>query len=124
MNEGGKNILVVEDDQHIAKIYETKFSKEGYNTILAVNGEDAIQKATAQKPDLIMLDLMVPKKDGFVVLEEIKKVPNLASVPVIVISNLGQASDKDRALALGANEYMIKVEYSMQEVVDMAKKYL
>jgi len=101
-----------------------KLSKEGYDTVFAVNGEEGIEKITIEKPDLIILDLMVPKKDGFAVLEEIKKNPDLAKIPVLVLSNLGQQSDKDRAIALGANEYMVKVNYSMQEVVDRARSYL
>lgn len=124
MNENGKKVLIVEDDEHIARIYETKFYKEGYAVSLAVNGEDAMTKLSLDKPDIIILDLMLPKKDGFMVLEEIKKDAGLAQIPVLVISNLGQQSDKDRVLALGANEYLVKVEHSMQEVVDRAKKYL
>lgn len=124
MNENKKKILVVEDDEHISRIYGMKFSKEGYATTFVTNGDDAIEKITAEKPNLIVLDLMVPKKDGFMVLEEIKKNPELATIPVLVLSNLGQQTDKDRAISLGANEYMVKVNYSMQEVVDKAKSYL
>ncbi|OHA79304.1 MAG: hypothetical protein A2747_02575 [Candidatus Yonathbacteria bacterium RIFCSPHIGHO2_01_FULL_44_41] len=124
MDERRKKILVVEDDEHISKVYHVKLSKEGYDTVFAVNGEEGIEKITIEKPDLIILDLMVPKKDGFAVLEEIKKNPDLAKIPVLVLSNLGQQSDKDRAIALGANEYMVKVNYSMQEVVDRARSYL
>ena len=124
MDERRKKILVVEDDEHISKVYHVKLSKEGYDTVFAVNGEEGIEKITIEKPDLIILDLIVPKKDGFAVLEEIKKNPDLAKIPVLVLSNLGQQSDKDRAIALGANEYMVKVNYSMQEVVDRARSYL
>lgn len=119
-----KRILIIEDDEHILKIYQLKFLKEGYDVILQTNGEDGIGKIITEKPDLIILDLMLPKKDGFMVLEEIKKNPTTAKIPVLVISNLGQQSDQDRALALGANEYLIKVNYSMQEVIDRAKSYL
>lgn len=124
MDERKKRILIVEDDEHISKVYDVKFKKEGYETIFAVNGEEGVEKITTEKPDLIILDLMVPRKDGFGVLEDIKKNPDLAKIPVLVLSNLGQQSDKDRALALGANEYLIKVNYSMQDVVDRAKSYL
>ncbi|MCK9344742.1 MAG: response regulator [Candidatus Pacebacteria bacterium] len=124
MTELNKKLLIVEDDEHVAKVYDVKFSKEGYQTVFATNGEDAIAKITTEKPDLIILDLMMPLKDGFGVLEEIKKNPDLARIPVIVLSNLGQPSDQERALALGANEYLVKVNYSMQEVVDKVKSYL
>lgn len=124
MDEHKKKILIIEDDEHVSKVYEMKFSKEGYSTIFIVNGEEAVEKITSEKPNLIILDLMVPKKDGFVILEEIKKNPSTASIPVLVLSNLGGKVDQDRALALGANEYMVKVNYSMQEVIDRAKSYL
>src|SRR3989344_5183769 len=124
MNENKKKVMIVEDDEHISKVYEIKLAKEGFVTSLAVDGEEAVTKITSEKPDLILLDLMIPKKDGFGVLEDIKKNPELAGIPVIVLSNLGQQSDQDRALGLGANEYLVKVDYPIQEVVNRIKKYL
>ena len=124
MDTNKKKVMIVEDDEHISKVYEIKLAKEGYATSLAVDGDEAVAKITSEKPDLILLDLMIPKKDGFGVLEDIKKVPELASIPVIVLSNLGQQSDQDRALGLGANEYLVKVDYPIQEVVNRIKKYL
>ena len=124
MDTNKKKVMIVEDDEHISKVYEIKLAKEGYATSLAVDGDEAVAKITSEKPDLILLDLMIPKKDGFGVLEDIKKVPELASIPVIVLSNLGQQSDQDRALGLGANEYLVKVDYPIQEVVDRIKGYL
>ncbi|MBI5798403.1 MAG: response regulator [Candidatus Yonathbacteria bacterium] len=119
-----KKILIIEDDEHVARVYEMKFSKEGYETVFVSRGQEAVEKITTERPDLIILDLMVPGKDGFIILGEIKKDPSLASIPVLVLSNLGQQSDKDRALGLGANEYMVKANFSMQEVIDCAKSYL
>lgn len=124
MDTNKKKIMVVEDDEHISKVYEIKFAKEGINVVLARDGEEAVVKITAEKPDVILLDLMIPKKDGFGVLEEIKKNPELANIPVIILSNLGQKSDQDRAIALGANEYLVKVDYSIQDVINKAKGYL
>lgn len=124
MDTNNKKVMIVEDDEHISKVYEIKLAKEGIASSLARDGEEAVAKITAEKPALILLDLMLPKKDGFWVLEEIKKNPELANIPVIVLSNLGQQSDQDRALALGANEYLVKVDYPIQEVVDKAKGYL
>lgn len=124
MSEGTKKVMIVEDDEHISKVYEIKFAKEGIPTSVARDGEDAVKKIAAENPDVIILDLMIPKKDGFWVLEEIKKVPALAKIPVLVLSNLGQKSDQDRALGLGANEYLIKVDYSIQDLVDKVKTYL
>lgn len=124
MDTNKKKIMVVEDDEHISKVYEIKFAKEGINVVLARDGEEAVVKITAEKPDVILLDLMIPKKDGFGVLEEIKKNPELINIPVIILSNLGQKSDQDRAIALGANEYLVKVDYSIQDVINKAKGYL
>jgi len=124
MDTNNKKVMIVEDDEHISKVYEIKLAKEGVETSLARDGEEAVVKITAEKPAIILLDLMLPKKDGFWVLEQIKKNPELASIPVIVLSNLGQQSDQDRALALGANEYLVKVNYPIQEVVNKVKGYL
>ena len=124
MNETTKKVMIVEDDEHISKVYEIKFAKEGISTSVARDGEDAVVKITAEKPSLIILDLMIPKKDGFWVLEEIKKNPDLATIPVLVLSNLGQKSDQDRALGLGANEYLVKVDFSIQDIIEKVKGYL
>lgn len=124
MNENKKRVVVVEDDEHISKVYEIKLAKEGIQVLLAHDGVEAVAMISSEKPDLILLDLMIPKKDGFEVIEEIKKVPELAAIPVIVLSNLGQQSDQDRALGLGAAEYLVKVDYPIQEVVDRIKGYL
>lgn len=124
MDTNNKKVLIVEDDEHISKVYEIKLAKEGIPTSLARDGEEAVAKITAEKPSVILLDLMLPKKDGFWVLEEIKKNPDVANTPVIILSNLGQKSDQDRALALGASEYLVKVDYSIQEIIDKVKGYL
>lgn len=124
MNEIKKRVMIVEDDEHISKVYEIKLNKEGMGTLLARDGEEAISKIKNEKPDIILLDLMVPKKDGFEVLTEIKKDSNLANIPVIVLSNLGQQADQDRALGLGANEYLVKVDISIQGVIEKVKGYL
>ena len=124
MSDNKKKVMIVEDDEHISKVYEIKLAKEGIASSLAVDGDEAVVKITAEKPDVILLDLMIPKKDGFGVLEDIKKNPATASIPVIVLSNLGQQADQDRALGLGANEYLVKVDYPIQDVVNKVKGYL
>src|SRR3990167_7978165 len=101
MSDNKKKVMIVEDDEHISKVYEIKLAKEGYTTSLAVDGDEAVAKITSEKPDLLLLDLMIPKKDGFGVLEDIKKFPDLAGIPVIVLSNLGQKSAQARAHGLG-----------------------
>ena len=124
MDNTKKKVVIIEDDEHVAKIYEVKFAKEGIETFFARDGEEGMKKVLAEKPDLIVLDLMVPKKDGFAVLEEIKNNPSLSHIPVLVISNLGGSADVERTLALGAKEHLIKVNHSMQEVIQKANEYL
>lgn len=124
MNTDKKKVMVVEDDEHIAKVYAIKLAKEGIDVSIASDGEEAIIKIATEKPDLIILDIMLPKVDGFGVLEEIKKVPELGMIPVIIVSNLWKEEDQYRALALGANEYLIKVDYPIQEIVEKVKGYL
>ncbi|MEK7538806.1 MAG: response regulator [Patescibacteria group bacterium] len=124
MDTNKKKIVIVEDDDHISKVYEIKFAKENVTTVVARDGEEGVAKIKSEKPDMILLDLMVPKKDGFAVLEEIKKIPELAKIPVMVLSNLGQKADQERAMALGANEYLVKVDYPIQEVINKVKGYL
>ena len=119
----GKKALIIEDDEHISKVYEIKLSKEGIDVFIAHDGDEAMVKVL-EKPDVIILDLMIPKKDGFSVLEDIKKNPDLSHIPVIVLSNLGQQQDQDRAMALGANEYLVKVDYPIQDVIEKIKGYL
>lgn len=119
----GKKVLIIEDDEHISKVYEIKLLKEGVEVSLARDGDEAMVKVL-EKPDMIILDLMIPKKDGFLVLEDIKKNPELARIPIIILSNLGQQQDQERAMALGANEYLVKVDYPIQDVIEKVKGYL
>ncbi|MBI3634422.1 MAG: response regulator, partial [Candidatus Yonathbacteria bacterium] len=115
---------IVEDDEHIAKVYSIKLMREGIASSIAMDGEEAVAKITAEKPDIILLDIILPKKDGFWVLKEIKQDPELANIPVIVLSNLWQQSDHERALVLGANECLVKVDNPIQDIIAKVKKYL
>lgn len=119
-----KKVLIIEDDEHISKVYELKLAKEGIETAVARDGEEGIAKIVSEKPDLVMLDLMIPRKDGFAVLDEVRKNPAIKDIPIIVFSNLGQKADKDRALSLGAKEYVVKVDLPIQEVIAKVKGYL
>lgn len=124
MPEGRKKVLIIEDDDHISKIYGIKLSKENVDTIVARDGEEGINMIVSEKPDLVLLDLMIPKKDGFTVLEEVKKTPFGKNLPILVLSNLGQENDIKKATSLGAADYFIKVNLSIQEVIDKVNKYL
>lgn len=117
-------ILVIEDEKFLKKIYQTKLTLEGFIPILASNGEEGIEAIKKEKPDLILLDLIMPVKTGFEVLEEIKKNKNLKSIPVIVASNLGQEDDRKRVLELGAKEFIIKSDSTIQGIIDKIRTYL
>lgn len=116
--------MVVEDDPHISKVYVIKLTQEGLEPMHATDGEEAIEMMRRDKPDLVMLDLMLPKKDGFWVMEEMSKDTNLSPIPVMVLSNLGQEQDKERAMILGAKDYMVKADNPIKDVIDKVKKQL
>ena len=110
-------ILIVEDDAFIYEIIARELAKAGYEIKGAYDGEQALVLASAEKPDLILLDLLIPKKNGFEVLEALKANPELAKVPVIVLSNLGQQKDIDRAMNIGAATFLVKVNFTPQDVL-------
>jgi two-component system response regulator VicR len=117
-------ILIVEDDEYVAKVYRLKFESEGMEPVISGDGEDAVEKILSIKPDLVLLDLMLPKKDGFWVLEKVRQNPVSFRTPVIVLSNVWEQADKERALVLGANDFLVKIDTSIQEVVDKVKERL
>lgn len=119
------NILLVEDDVFLANIYKTKFTMEGFEVIHADNGESAIVEANKKKPDIILLDILLPKKDGFAVLAELKKeTSEVKDIPVILLTNLGQKDDVEKGLEIGAEDYLIKAHFKPSEVVEKVRKIL
>lgn len=122
-----KWVLVVEDDVFIDKAYRAKFTHENIPAEYAADGQIAIDTLISKKdnpPAVVLLDLMLPRKNGFEVLEEVKKVPELKDVPVIILSNLGQESDVKKGMALGATEYLVKAETKINTIIEKAKSYL
>ena len=119
-----KTVLVAEDDLLYASVYQNKLAKEGINVVVVGNGDAAVKKSLELKPDLILLDLIMPIMDGFAALEKIKTDPATKKIKVVVMSNLGQDSDIKKAKELGAEEYFIKANISIQELVDKVKSYL
>lgn len=110
-------VLLVEDDSFLAQMYASKLALAHFEVLVANDGEKGIQLAKKNKPDLIVLDLLLPKKDGFTVLTEIKKDPNLIKTPVLILSNLSQRSEVNRCFELGAADYLIKAHTIPSEVV-------
>lgn len=119
-----KYILVAEDDAFYGNVFKTKLTKEGYEVVLATDGEQAIKQIKERKPDLMLLDLIMPVKDGFTTLSELKSDPDLKNIKVIVLSNLGQDEDIAKAKTLGADDYFVKTNISIQEMVDKVKQYV
>ncbi len=117
MNETSRRILIVEDDRFLRKAAEATLRRQGFTVLTAVDGEEALRLARAEVPDLILLDLIMPKVQGFEVLRALKADPATAPIPVIVMSNLGQAHDVEQALASGAVTYLVKANLSLQELV-------
>lgn len=116
-------ILIVEDDKFLVKAYEIKFSHDGYNVIVAGDGATGLEMAAAEMPSAIVLDLMLPKLDGFKFLESMHNNEKLKDIPIIVLSNLGQKSDKEKALGLGAKGYFVKTDYSLEDIINKIKEY-
>ena len=116
--------MIVEDDVFLAEIYQKKFEMEGFKVSVANNGEKGLQDIKKKKPDIVLLDILLPKMDGFAVLEEAKKDPEVKDIPIILLTNLGQKDDVQRGLDKGAADYLIKTHFKPSEVVDKVKKVL
>jgi CheY-like chemotaxis protein len=119
-----KKILLVEDEEIILDLLQRKLTKEGYEILVARDGDEGLKIMREVKPDLILLDIVMPKMGGFEVMEEMQKDKELSKIPVIVISNSGQPVELDRAQKLGAKDWLIKTEFDPQEVVDKVKKQI
>jgi len=124
MADKKKKILLAEDDKYILMAYKDGLGRAGFEVVVAMDGEDAMKKIRANKPDLILLDLIMPVKDGFSVLRDLKDDATLKKIPVIILSNLGQDSEIEEGKSLGAMDYMVKSNVSMKEVVEKLKKVL
>ena len=117
-------ILLVEDDRFLIKAVYTKLTQKGFEVILANDGDEAISKAKTEKPELVLLDMVLPKKSGFEVLRELKGNPETASIPVFILSNLAQDQDIQEGKALGAEDYIVKSNTSLSAIVDKVANFL
>lgn len=123
MSDSKKKILVMEDDTFLQSVYEVKLTNEGFEIKIVKNGKDGVEIYPKFKPDLILLDLMMPEMDGFAVLEELK-MKKKVKTPIIVLSNLGQGSDIEKAKSLGAVDFLVKASAQINEVVEKIKANL
>ena len=119
-----KRILLVEDDDNLASVYLTRLQAEGFEVRRVANGEEALATANSYKPDLVILDVMMPKVSGFDVLDILRNTPETANLRVIMLTALSQDSDKQRAEALGVDDYLVKSQVVIADVIDRIRQRL
>ena len=123
-NTLAQKILIVEDDKFLRDLIQQKLNKEGFATVVAIDGEEGVRMAQAESPHLILLDLILPGIDGFEVLKRLKEDQKTSSIPVIVLSNLGQKEDIEKTLKNGAEDFMVKAHFTPSEIVTKIRSTL
>ena len=118
------HVLIVEEDAFLAEIYQKKFEMEGFKVSVAGNGEKGLADIKKKKPDIVLLDILLSKLDGFAVLEAAKADNSIKNIPIILLTNLGQKDDVRRGLDKGAAGYLIKTHFQPSEVVDKVREVL
>lgn len=119
-----KNILIIEDDEFLRSLAAKRLEKDGYEVKAAADGDSGLKMATESAPDIILLDLLLPGMGGYEVLEKLRGESGTKTVPIIVFSNLGQKEDVEKAKELGANDFLIKANFTLDDVVEKIKQYI
>ncbi|MFA5178129.1 MAG: response regulator [Candidatus Paceibacterota bacterium] len=119
-----KKILIIEDDRFLRELMSRKLLSLQFDVAVAVDGEEGLEKIKSEMPDVVLLDLILPGINGFEVLENAKKNPATAKIPVIILSNLGQSEDIEKGLKLGAEDFLVKAHFTPQEIVNKLKSIL
>jgi len=119
-----KKILIIEDEEILLNLLEKKLSQIGYDVSIAKDGVEGVNKVESEIPDLILLDIVMPKMGGFEVMKELQKRKNFSNIPIIIISNSGQPVEIDLAQKLGAKDWLIKTDFDPQEVIDKVIKQI
>lgn len=119
-----KKILIIEDDEVMRKLLAEYLEQEKYLVKIAADGESGIQSALSEKPDLILLDIVLPKKNGYEVLKDLRSDKEMKNVPIILLTNLDSISDVEKALELGATTYLVKADYKLEEISAKVKEFL
>lgn len=122
--ELNKKILLVEDDDALASVYQSRLEVEGFDVQRVANGEDALAATVSYKPDLVLLDAMMPKVSGFDVLDILRNTPETVNIKIVMLTALSQDSDKKRAEDLGADDYLVKSQVVIADVVDRIRHHL
>lgn len=118
-----QKIVLIEDDEILSKVLHAELVGAGFNVSQAFDGEAGLELVRSKKPNLVLLDLILPKKHGFEVLEEMKKSPDTKDIPVIILSLLGEDEDIKKGLKLGANDYLVKSNHAVAEIVEKIKNF-
>jgi CheY-like chemotaxis protein len=119
-----KKILLVEDEEMVIDMYKEKFEREGFEVVAVMTAEEGLDLVKKEKPDLILLDILLPKKNGTFFMTEMKKDPEIAKIPVVALSNYEHPETKKRTLELGVKDYLIKTNFTPKELVEKIKQYL
>ena len=119
-----KKILIIEDETILGEMYKDKLTSAGFEVFWSLDVEDGIKTAKEQKPDLVLLDILLPRESGLDFLEKTKEDKEISKIPVLVFSNYDDPAAKAKALKLGAKEYLIKTSFSSREMLDKVKQYL
>lgn len=119
-----KKILLIEDEKILVDIYKDKFEQAGFEVVLAFDVQEGLLKAKKEKPDLILLDILLPRENGIFFLQEFKNNQEISSIPVVAFSNYDDPEAKKQAVKLGVKDYLIKTNYTPAELVEKIKEYL
>lgn len=119
-----KKILLIEDEGSLVNILRERLLEEGYDISVAIQGEEGLHKTIIEQPDIVLLDIMLPRLDGFAFLKKVKENPQTKKIPVIILSNLGQDEDVYKGKQLGAVEYLVKANHPINSIIKLIKKYI
>jgi DNA-binding response OmpR family regulator len=124
MEDLHKKILIVEDEEPLSSVLKDRLSNEGFTIVVAANGEEGLEMALTQHPDLILLDILLPKKGGITMLKELRTHESASDIPVIMLTNLSDNSSINEALQLGAHDFLVKADTNMADLVDAVRMQL
>jgi len=117
-------VLLIEDEEEVAELYKIKLTLDGYEVLVATSGQEGLDKALKEKPELIFLDIKMPEMDGFEVLKQLRESPKTEGTPIIILSNFDEEDLIEKGLTLGANEYLIKSQFTPEEISDKVKDWV
>lgn len=124
MTDKKTKVLIIEDEEMLVNMYISKFEKEGYEIEKALNGREGLEKVKSYNPEIILLDVIMPEMDGFMVLKQLKSETSTKNIPVIMLTNLGQEEDIEKGEKLGVKDYLVKANLTPSQVVDKVKEVL